>query len=194
MVLGRRAGMSRPAGGRGSPEPVGCVDAPAQVGGAPSRQSESEPARDRARLCHRRVRLGHPAAWRADHPRRAAREPVAGKRSGRHRRHLRRQPAELAFHLGRRPMPWACRSSASKACSIPRPSSTTCCSYGRPLVEHSPQLLDATVTLLWPLVWPMMAGSIPLGLLTGAVVYYICRNGVQAWRHRRMTRHATAAE
>jgi uncharacterized protein len=62
------------------------------------------------------------------------------------------------------------------------------------LIEHSPQLLDATVTLLWPLVWPMMAGSIPLGLLTGAVVYYICRNGVQAWRHRRMTRSPTGAE
>ncbi len=62
------------------------------------------------------------------------------------------------------------------------------------VIEHSPQLLDATVALLWPLVWPMLAGSIPLGLLTGAVVYYICRNGVQAWRHRRMTRPSAAAE
>jgi uncharacterized protein (DUF2062 family) len=58
------------------------------------------------------------------------------------------------------------------------------------LVERSPHLLDATVTLLWPLVWPMLAGSIPLGLLTGAVVYYICKNGVQVWRHRRMSRSA----
>ena len=39
------------------------------------------------------------------------------------------------------------------------------------VVERSPQVLDATLTLLWPLVWPMLAGSIPLGLLTGAVVY-----------------------
>ena len=62
------------------------------------------------------------------------------------------------------------------------------------VIEHSPQLLDATVTLLWPLVWPMLAGSIPLGLLTGAVVYYICKNGVQAWRHRRMNRLSTPAE
>jgi uncharacterized protein (DUF2062 family) len=62
------------------------------------------------------------------------------------------------------------------------------------LIEHSPQVLDATMTLLWPLVWPMLAGSIPLGLLTGAVVYYICKNGVQAWRHRRMTRSPAAAE
>jgi uncharacterized protein len=60
------------------------------------------------------------------------------------------------------------------------------------LVERSPHLLDATVTLLWPLVWPMLAGSIPLGLLTGAVVYYICKNGVQVWRHRRMSRSAAA--
>ena len=50
---------------------------------------------------------------------------------------------------------------------------------------------DAVVGRLF---WPMLAGSIPMGLLTGAVVYYICRNGVQAWRHRRMTRHPTAAE
>jgi len=62
------------------------------------------------------------------------------------------------------------------------------------VIEHSPQVLDATVALLWPLVWPMLAGSIPLGLLTGAVVYYICRNGVQAWRHRRTTRASTATE
>ena len=62
------------------------------------------------------------------------------------------------------------------------------------LLERSPQLLDATVALLWPLVWPMLAGSIPLGLLTGAVVYYICKNGVRAWRRRRMTRPSAAAE
>jgi uncharacterized protein (DUF2062 family) len=62
------------------------------------------------------------------------------------------------------------------------------------LLERSPHALDATVTLLWPLVWPMLAGSLPLGLLTAAVVYYICRNSVRAWRHRRMNRPTAAAE
>jgi hypothetical protein len=61
------------------------------------------------------------------------------------------------------------------------------------VLERSPQVLDATAALLWPLLWPMLAGSIPIGLLTGAVVYYISRNLVRAWRLRRMTQ-ASAAE
>ena len=62
------------------------------------------------------------------------------------------------------------------------------------LLERSPQLLDATSALLWPLLWPMLAGSLPIGLLTAAVVYYISRNVVRAWRVRRMTRTSAAAE
>jgi hypothetical protein len=61
-------------------------------------------------------------------------------------------------------------------------------------VERSPHLLDATATLLWPVLWPMLAGSLPIGLLTAAVVYYISRNLVRAWRVRRMTQAAAAAE
>jgi len=57
------------------------------------------------------------------------------------------------------------------------------------LLERSPQLLDATAALLWPLLLPMLAGSLPLGLLTGAVVYYISRSVVRAWR----VRHTAAA-
>lgn len=62
------------------------------------------------------------------------------------------------------------------------------------VLERSPHVLDATATLLWPLVWPMLAGSLPIGLLTAAVVYYICRNVVRAWRLRRMRRISAAAE
>jgi uncharacterized protein (DUF2062 family) len=62
------------------------------------------------------------------------------------------------------------------------------------VLERSPHVLDATATLLWPLLWPMLAGSVPVGLLTGAVVYYISRNLVSAWRARRMTRVSSAAE
>ena len=55
------------------------------------------------------------------------------------------------------------------------------------MLERSPHVLDTTAALLWPLLWPMLAGSLPIGLLTGAVVYYISRNVVRAWRDRRMT-------
>ena len=62
------------------------------------------------------------------------------------------------------------------------------------VVERSPQLLDTTAALLWPLLWPMLAGSVPLGLLTAAIVYYISRNVVRAWRARTMTRTSAVAE
>lgn len=62
------------------------------------------------------------------------------------------------------------------------------------VLERSPHVLDATATLLWPLLWPMLAGSLPLGLLTAAIVYYICRNTVRAWRYRRTLRAAAGAQ
>jgi uncharacterized protein (DUF2062 family) len=62
------------------------------------------------------------------------------------------------------------------------------------LLEPSPQLLDATASLLWPLLWPMLAGSVPIGLLTAAIVYYISRNVVRGWRLRIMNRTTAAAE
>jgi uncharacterized protein (DUF2062 family) len=58
----------------------------------------------------------------------------------------------------------------------------------RALLEPSPQLLDATAALLWPLLVPMLAGSVPIGLLTAAIVYYISRNMVRGWRLRTMNR------
>jgi uncharacterized protein (DUF2062 family) len=62
------------------------------------------------------------------------------------------------------------------------------------LIERSPHLLDATAALLWPLLLPMLAGSLPIGLLTAAVVYYISRNVVRAWRVRRMTGPSATAD
>lgn len=52
------------------------------------------------------------------------------------------------------------------------------------VLERSPHVMDATAALLWPLLWPMLAGSVPIGLLTAAIVYYISRNAVRAWRDR----------
>jgi uncharacterized protein (DUF2062 family) len=62
------------------------------------------------------------------------------------------------------------------------------------VLEASPHVLDATAALLWPLLWPMLAGSVPVGLLTAAIVYYVARNIVGAWRSRRMTRISASAE
>jgi hypothetical protein len=62
------------------------------------------------------------------------------------------------------------------------------------LLDPSPRLLDATASLFWPLLWPMLAGSVPIGLLTAAIVYYISRNAVRGWRLRIMNRASAAAE
>lgn len=62
------------------------------------------------------------------------------------------------------------------------------------LLDPSPQLLDATAALFWPLLWPMLAGSVPIGLLTAAVVYYVSRNAVRAWRSRQMANGSAASE
>ena len=62
------------------------------------------------------------------------------------------------------------------------------------LLDPSPQLLDVTASLFWPLLWPMLAGSVPIGLLTAAIVYYISRNAVRGWRSRIMNRATASAD
>ena len=62
------------------------------------------------------------------------------------------------------------------------------------LLDPSPQLFDATAALFWPLLWPMLAGSLPIGLLTAAIVYYVSRNVVRGWRRRLMNETTAPAE
>ena len=62
------------------------------------------------------------------------------------------------------------------------------------VLERSPHIMDATAALLWPLLWPMLAGSLPIGLLTAAIVYYISRNAVRAWRDRSISGISASAE
>jgi len=62
------------------------------------------------------------------------------------------------------------------------------------LLERSPELLNATAALLWPLLLPMLAGSLPLGLLTAAIFYYISRNLIREWQARRKSQVPASAD
>ena len=50
------------------------------------------------------------------------------------------------------------------------------------LLERSPELLNATGALLWPLLLTMLAGSLPLGLLMATICYYIAENLIRGWQ------------
>jgi uncharacterized protein (DUF2062 family) len=50
------------------------------------------------------------------------------------------------------------------------------------LLERSPELLNATGALLWPLLLTMLAGSLPLGLLMATICYYIAKNLIRGWQ------------
>jgi len=50
------------------------------------------------------------------------------------------------------------------------------------LLERSPELLNATGALLWPLLLPMLAGSLPLGLLMATIFYYISKHLIRGWQ------------
>lgn len=62
------------------------------------------------------------------------------------------------------------------------------------LLERSPELFNATVALLWPVLLPMLAGSLPLGLLTAAIIYYISRNLIREWQAHRMSKAPATAD
>lgn len=62
------------------------------------------------------------------------------------------------------------------------------------LLERSPDLLNATVALMWPVLLPMLAGSLPLGLLTAAIIYYISRNLIREWQAHRMAQVLATAD
>jgi len=62
------------------------------------------------------------------------------------------------------------------------------------LLERSPEMLNATAAILWPLLLPMLAGSLPLGLLMAAIFYYISRNLIRRWQAHRLTHVSAAAD
>ncbi len=62
------------------------------------------------------------------------------------------------------------------------------------LLERSPELLNATGALLWPLLLPMLAGSLPLGLLMAAIFYYISRHLIRGWQAHCMAQLPATAD
>lgn len=51
-----------------------------------------------------------------------------------------------------------------------------------------------TLTELWPVMKPMLAGSLPIGLIAGAVVYLLTYNAVAAYQLARRERFAARHE
>lgn len=58
---------------------------------------------------------------------------------------------------------------------------------GQAVRDGSPQQIDAAAGLLMPLLAPMTAGSLPLGVLMAIIFYYTLRPAVAASQSRRRT-------
>lgn len=53
------------------------------------------------------------------------------------------------------------------------------------VLGQSPELMMAAAAMLWPFMKPMLAGSLPVGLLVGALIYYMMRAAARAAQSRR---------
>ncbi|MCB1520262.1 MAG: DUF2062 domain-containing protein [Hyphomicrobiaceae bacterium] len=53
------------------------------------------------------------------------------------------------------------------------------------VLGQSPEMLAAAGALAWPFMKPMLAGSLPVGLLVGALIYYMMRATARAAQARR---------
>lgn len=55
------------------------------------------------------------------------------------------------------------------------------------LATWSPDVIDHAITLVWPVLKPMLAGSLPLGLIVATVIYYTLRPLIAAYQRARAT-------
>ena len=53
------------------------------------------------------------------------------------------------------------------------------------------ELASKSIDQIWPLIKPMLVGSVPLGLATGCVVYFAVHKAVSAYQDRRRERLAS---
>ncbi|MCB1513753.1 MAG: DUF2062 domain-containing protein [Hyphomicrobiaceae bacterium] len=56
------------------------------------------------------------------------------------------------------------------------------------MLGQSPELIAAAAAFVGPVVMPMLAGSLPIGLAAGLLIYYIMRAATRAVQQRRMSR------
>lgn len=56
------------------------------------------------------------------------------------------------------------------------------------VLHRSPQMLETAMGLVWPVLKPMLAGSLPLGLAFAAVTYYGSRRVVRSYQSARAGR------
>lgn len=54
------------------------------------------------------------------------------------------------------------------------------------LATWSPEVIEHAVSLVWPVLRPMLAGSLPLGLITACVIYYTLRPIIAAYQDSRV--------
>lgn len=53
---------------------------------------------------------------------------------------------------------------------------------GNAIASWSPDIIERAVSLVWPILKPMLAGSMVIGIATGAAVYYVVRPLVAAYQ------------
>jgi len=56
------------------------------------------------------------------------------------------------------------------------------------MLGQSPELIAAAAAFVWPVVLPMLAGSLPIGLAAGVLIYYMMRAAARAVQQRRTCR------
>jgi hypothetical protein len=56
-------------------------------------------------------------------------------------------------------------------------------------IDLSGGIFNKSLDQLWPLLKPMTVGGVPLGIVAGAVAYYIVKKAAEAYRDKRRARH-----
>lgn len=56
------------------------------------------------------------------------------------------------------------------------------------MLGQSPEMIAAAAAFIWPIFKPMLAGSLPIGLAAGMLIYYMMRGAARAVQARRSIR------
>ena len=61
------------------------------------------------------------------------------------------------------------------------------------LATLSPEVINSAIGLVWPVLKPMLAGSVPLGLAMAIGIYYLLRPAVASYQSTRAETHLSVA-